>query len=718
MASFDTAFNAQVLSLGDEVGIFHGTPDPSTGIGQPAPVGSFYLRMNGETFSKVGPLDTDWLKSGAGVAELGDFANAVYVAKHGNDANDGRTPDKPKLTVLAGVNTALGLASAIYPVSVHVMSGIYDEINPILVNSPYVCVMGCSGQFTTIRPTVNGQPVFRLQSSISTIGASVRRLKVSGNSTYRSTPGSSAFRFEGDGRFWLDFVHMDTVNAGLDTGYGTITGEQRIITEAVSIHSSEFGVRSTASSIVLFNNGTVCENTESFASYDTSNIIIKGWCDNGSFSIIPAGKCLVARGASKIDAHGGNIRSLVKGVETHDTSMVHVLSTQWDECTTDIHQVSGTSSLSVSYGHLERDKVILTNEDNVSLGYFDEDSGDFFVGKSAVFRVRQSDGRIGVGDSLTDARMDANGVGGARSISLIDTNGNIRVWRFVDVVGEDPSIEFVKGTGETPATAGNLWWDIFVQDGDMMVFRRRTGGGGGDPDERLRMHNDYLEILRELRLPDGTAADPQITFTTDLDTGVYRISENTLGISTGGVERLRVQSNGVVSVQGTTNYETLVAADDDIPNVAYLNNRTGSMQVSTISGQPVPTYVDSTRANKRLSIESQMFSFSRATAADLDWFAVGPAIDADSGFIMPLNGTITMVTGHCENATSSKDIQVYVDGTPTTVGTFPLADNSTFVNTTLNTDFNAGQRIRIRAGTVGGTIADTVVNVWVKWRAA
>lgn len=45
---------------------------------------------------------------------------------------------------------------------------------------------------------------------------------------------------------------------------------------------------------------------------------------------------------------------------------------------------------------------------------------------------------------------------------------------------------------------------------------------------------------------DGTAAAPGLSFADDLNTGIFRAAADTLGISTGGTERVRVQPTGAV----------------------------------------------------------------------------------------------------------------------------------------------------------------------------
>lgn len=51
---------------------------------------------------------------------------------------------------------------------------------------------------------------------------------------------------------------------------------------------------------------------------------------------------------------------------------------------------------------------------------------------------------------------------------------------------------------------------------------------------------------------DGAAATPSMAFNADTDTGIWRVSANTIGVSTGGVERLRVGSNGSLRIVQVT----------------------------------------------------------------------------------------------------------------------------------------------------------------------
>lgn len=60
--------------------------------------------------------------------------------------------------------------------------------------------------------------------------------------------------------------------------------------------------------------------------------------------------------------------------------------------------------------------------------------------------------------------------------------------------------------------------------------------------------HDALEISVNKNAPDGTAANPSISFKQDQNTGLFRKGSDSIGVSTGGVERLNVRSDGRVGI--------------------------------------------------------------------------------------------------------------------------------------------------------------------------
>jgi hypothetical protein len=137
----------------------------------------------------------------------------------------------------------------------------------------------------------------------------------------------------------------------------------------------------------------------------------------------------------------------------------------------------------------------------------------------------------------------------------------------------------------------------------------------------------------------------------------------------------------------------------------------------------MPFFEDDTRGNKLLSVESNTFRWSETTIGNNDWVALGDASDANSGYIVPYDGTIVRATAHCADANgNTKPLDLYIGnsntvGAGTTILTLSGAAETTDENTDLNIDVSAGDKIRLRGGS-GGTIQDTAATVWIKWRSA
>ena len=86
-------------------------------------------------------------------------------------------------------------------------------------------------------------------------------------------------------------------------------------------------------------------------------------------------------------------------------------------------------------------------------------------------------------------------------------------------------------------------------------------------------------------LPDGTAAAPALAFSSDQANGVYLAGTDTVGISTGGTQRVTVDGSGNVTISGdltvsgatTTVESTTVTIDDkniELGSVASPSNTT------------------------------------------------------------------------------------------------------------------------------------------------
>ena len=80
----------------------------------------------------------------------------------------------------------------------------------------------------------------------------------------------------------------------------------------------------------------------------------------------------------------------------------------------------------------------------------------------------------------------------------------------------------------------------------------------------------------------GTAAAPAYPFTNQSTLGMYYGGSANLMFSTDSTARLEIESDGTLNVAGTTDYEDLVLADDDIPNKKYVDDEIGAVGGSAL----------------------------------------------------------------------------------------------------------------------------------------
>jgi hypothetical protein len=83
---------------------------------------------------------------------------------------------------------------------------------------------------------------------------------------------------------------------------------------------------------------------------------------------------------------------------------------------------------------------------------------------------------------------------------------------------------------------------------------------------------------------DGTAAAPSITFTGDLDTGIYSPGANQVAISTNGTERVEFGTSEVVFNDGGENYDFRIEGDTEA-NLFFVDASTDRVGLGTSSPQ-------------------------------------------------------------------------------------------------------------------------------------
>ena len=91
----------------------------------------------------------------AGASGINSAPNVLYVAKDGNNANNGTSIDNAKLTIAGAVSIAQS------GTTIKVLSGSYNENNPITV-PPFVSIVGDSLKTVTVVPNNSTQDIFHL----------------------------------------------------------------------------------------------------------------------------------------------------------------------------------------------------------------------------------------------------------------------------------------------------------------------------------------------------------------------------------------------------------------------------------------------------------------------------------------------------------------------------------------------------------------------------
>jgi hypothetical protein len=148
----------------------------------------------------------------------------------------------------------------------------------------------------------------------------------------------------------------------------------------------------------------------------------------------------------------------------------------------------------------------------------------------------------------------------------------------------------------------------------------------------------------------------------------------------------------------------------------------GGASLTIINGEPVPTFIDTTRANKVLSIETACVPWARNKINNDDYLkANGDANDADAGWVCPHTATLVKATGVTANdAGNTKDINLYVNGALDTASILSFSPTATGQNTdrdvTLNIDVAQDDVIHLRGSAAGGEIQDVAVTLFFKWR--
>ena len=246
------------------------------------------------------------------------------------------------------------------------------------------------------------------------------------------------------------------------------------------------------------------------------------------------------------------------GIDVTGTATMDAATVQTTGSTTAVltlNNADGNGTLSQIQFRLTRD-----NPDHGNIKY----TGDMIFTAGAAERMRiDSSGRVGIGrtPSISNSKLE---VGGADNVSLINV--------------EASGVTGGMGIGSTGLQ--------FFHGSSAKMHIDSSGNVGinqSNPTQKLHVSGNAI-ITGLTRIGDGTASSPSYQFFSDTDTGMYRASSNILGFSTGGAERMRIDSSGNLTTrQSTGNNFRIIRLGDNSVEVGNYNATDGYQNTSYLS---------------------------------------------------------------------------------------------------------------------------------------
>jgi len=170
--------------------------------------------------------------------------------------------------------------------------------------------------------------------------------------------------------------------------------------------------------------------------------------------------------------------------------------------------------------------------------------------------VNVSNANFGVGNSNPSYKLDVQGTG--RFTGVLTLGSSIDGPQdFIVGNGEGEQMLFQGSSNITYFMSNGVYRAYFNASGDFLPYQGSTYNLGSSSLHWEYAYIDIVSVSNEVRLGNGTAGDPSLTFSSDDDTGVYRKNEDQIGVSTGGSERGYFSSAGWVgSVVGNASSAT------------------------------------------------------------------------------------------------------------------------------------------------------------------
>jgi hypothetical protein len=184
----------------------------------------------------------------------------------------------------------------------------------------------------------------------------------------------------------------------------------------------------------------------------------------------------------------------------------------------------------------------------------------------------------GSGDQITFTSPTLGFVGLVQVVGAITTNTSLNIASSTTVTGILDEDDMSSNSDTKLATQQSIKAYVDAQVGTVDTLAEVLGNGNTTGGTNIVVSaNDVIS------LDDGTNALPSLTTTGDLNTGIYFPAADEVGVTTGGTQRVKVDSTGV-NVTGTVTVGTLIDTPDIETSTVSARDGTTSFSIADSTG--------------------------------------------------------------------------------------------------------------------------------------
>jgi len=515
-------------------------------------------------------------------------------------------------------------ANATVPTAIVVGAGIFPVTATITVTNQFL--RSISGSFASkIVPVaaLAGSPMFVFAQTGALEPFEFRELVIDGAGVvgWKTTSGSIGVQVTGAGQFSIN----RTVALNCYQSFVAIGGVG--ISQSVTLGEVAFGL--TGDCVVLADNGTNLIITNSILIAPTTQlvqaqqsnvlapattVIMEGGKYTNDISFTGTG--ILAKDTASVTVAAGFFRNLQNIFVVQDNASIQTLANiSVNGSVTNYEQLTGTATLNVIgdfvHNAFDDTKYVVTNSANVLFDIIDAATGDALTGRftdadNQVLTFLNGHGSNNPslnyindwfgyrGDALEFPQASLAGVnGGMRTINTENmdatfmalvtgatahsNNALVSLSTYQSTSSPDsPDLSLLRTWQlEKQATTHNYVMNFWNGADYTQYFTLTPTGNLG---LGTATPNSTLEIgTGQIAVPSGTAANPSYAFSSNLDTGMYSPADDTLSMSSAGLQRLSISPTGIVSINNLT------------PAGVVHNDASGNLSTSLIVGADIAT---------------------------------------------------------------------------------------------------------------------------------